>query len=118
MQYPTNTATHAEHIKQGSDNMPLYSDVTLEQYEKLTPYQRSIVPMERKMELLNGSDEEGITLEDPREKIGDLTDDKLFEAMHGKHFGESDREYQDRLKRLKSATKKAKDLHVIPQPKW
>ena len=93
--------------------MPLYAEITLEDYEKLSPYQRGLVPMQRKMELLNDS-EEGLTMDDPRVKVGDLSDDQLFEAMNGKKFGETDEQYQDRLKRVRSAVKKSKSLHVIP----
>jgi hypothetical protein len=90
-----------------------YSNISIEDYEQLTASQRALVPLERKLELLRSSDEDGITLK--VKTVGDLTDDELRKAMNPPRFGESADDYAARVRNEQKAMKEMKKRHIVPK---
>ena len=87
-----------------------YSAISAEEFEALSPHQRDQVPMNRKIELLKESDEEGISMESPETTVGDLSDKDLMKALT-KNRGESDEDYEARISRSRKARKSADSRH-------
>jgi len=84
--------------------------ITIQEFNEMTDFERSQVPMAVKLELLSNKIDEAYEVE----TVADLTDDEFREALHPRLFNESDDEYDLRMSRLYKATKDSKKYQVIP----